>query len=44
MRLVILKKELLLIKGADHAECYYVDTVAYENAVKKMIEKYTLIM
>ena len=35
------EKELLLVKGADHAEAYYTDTQAYENAVKKMIEKYT---
>ena len=35
------EKELLLVKGADQAEAYYTDTQAYENAVKKMIEKYT---
>lgn len=35
------EKELLIVKGADHAESYYVDTVAYENAVKNMIKKYT---
>ncbi len=35
------EKELLLIKGADHAEAYYIDKPAYENALKKMIEKYS---
>lgn len=35
------EKELLIVKGADHAESYYTDTVAYENAVKNMIKKYT---
>ena len=35
------EKELLLVKNADHAEAYYADTQAYENAVKKMIKKYT---
>ena len=34
------EKELLIVKGADHAESYYTDTPAFENAVKKMIEKY----
>ncbi len=34
------EKELLIIKGADHAESYYTDTVLYENAVKNMIRKY----
>lgn len=34
-------KELLIIKGADHAESYYKDTPTYENAVKNMIRKYT---
>ena len=34
------EKELLLVKGADHAEAYYVDTSAYENAIKKMIDRY----
>lgn len=36
------EKELLLIKGADHAEAYYIDKAAYENALKKMIEKYAI--
>ncbi len=35
------EKELLIVKGADHAESYYVDTNLYENAVKRMIKKYT---
>ena len=35
------EKELLIIKGADHAESYYTDTALYENAVKNMIKKYT---
>lgn len=34
------EKELLIVKGADHAESYYTDTPAFENAVKKMIDKY----
>lgn len=34
------EKELLIVKGADHAESYYTDTPAFENAVKKMINKY----
>ena len=34
------EKEILIVKGADHAESYYVDTDLYESAVKKMIEKY----
>lgn len=34
------EKELLIVKGADHAESYYIDTPAFENAVKKMIDKY----
>lgn len=34
------EKELLIVKGADHAESYYVETQLYENAVKRMIEKY----
>lgn len=33
------EKELLIVKGADHAESYYTDTPAFENAVKKMIDK-----
>ncbi|MEE0264537.1 MAG: alpha/beta hydrolase [Acutalibacteraceae bacterium] len=35
------EKELLLVKGADHAESYYVDTDQFEGAVKRMIDKYT---
>ena len=35
------EKELLIVKNADHAESYYVDTAGYENAIKKMIQKYT---
>lgn len=35
------EKELLIVKGADHAESYYTDTEAYETAVKNMIAKYT---
>lgn len=35
------EKELLIVKNADHAESYYTDTEAYENAVKNMIKKYT---
>lgn len=35
------EKELLIVKGADHAESYYTDTALYENAVKNMIKKYT---
>lgn len=35
------EKELLIVKGADHAESYYKDTALYENAVKNMIKKYT---
>ena len=34
------EKELLIVKGADRAESYYIDTPAFENAVKKMIDKY----
>ena len=34
------EKELLIIKGADHAEAYYVGREAYENAVKKYMDKY----
>ncbi|MGN0502702.1 MAG: alpha/beta hydrolase [Ruminococcus sp.] len=34
------EKELLIVKGADHAESYYTDTPAFENAVKKMIDIY----
>lgn len=33
-------KELLLVDGADHAEAYYVDTKAYEQALSRFIEKY----
>lgn len=33
-------KKLLIIKGADHAESYYVDTESYEAAVKEMIDTY----
>ena len=36
------EKELLIIKGADHAEAYYVGREAYEKAVKKYIEKYAI--
>ncbi len=35
------EKQLLIVKGADHAESYYADTALYENAVKDMIKKYT---
>lgn len=35
------EKQLLIVKNADHAESYYTDTEAFENAVKSMIEKYT---
>lgn len=34
------EKELLILEEADHAEAYYAKTLQYENAVKKMIEKY----
>lgn len=30
-------KKMLLIEGAAHAECYYKDTVAYENALTEFI-------
>lgn len=33
-------KELLIIPGAGHAEAYYKDPEAYENAVRGMIERY----
>ncbi len=33
-------KKILIVKGADHAESYYVDREAYENGLKEMIEKY----
>lgn len=36
------EKELLIVKNADHAESYYTDTDAYENAIKKYIEKYII--
>lgn len=35
------EKELLLVKNADHAESYYVDTNAYEQALKRYIDKYS---
>lgn len=34
------EKKLLIVEGADHAESYYTDTPAFENAVLQMIEKY----
>ena len=30
-------KKMLLIEGAAHAECYYKDTMAYENALTEFI-------
>ena len=33
-------KELLVIHNASHAESYYKDTAAYENAVNKFINQY----
>ena len=33
-------KDLLIVKGADHAASYMVDSESYENAVKKFIDKY----
>lgn len=35
------EKELLIVKGADHSESYYVATELYEDAIKRMIKKYT---
>lgn len=32
-------KELLIVKGASHAEAYYMDPMGYENAVKRLIQK-----
>lgn len=32
------KKEILIIKGAGHAECYYKDTVSYENKVRTFLD------
>ncbi len=33
-------KELLIVKGADHAESYYIDREAYERAIIAFINKY----
>lgn len=33
-------KQLLIVKGADHAEAYYVDRKAYEKAILAFINKY----
>lgn len=33
-------KQILIVKGADHAESYYVGTEAYEAAAKQLFEKY----
>ncbi len=33
-------KELLIVKGADHAESYYIDRKAYEGAIIAFINKY----
>lgn len=34
------EKSLLIVKGADHAESYYADTQAYEEAVNKFLKRY----
>ena len=34
------EKELLIVKKADHAESYYIDTDAYEEKVKLVISRY----
>lgn len=34
------EKELLIVRNADHAESYFSDTSAYEQAVKKYMDKY----
>ena len=33
-------KSLLIVKGADHAEAYYIDRQAYEKAITAFINKY----
>lgn len=35
------EKEILIVKNADHAESYFVNTLEYEKALKKYINKYT---
>lgn len=36
------EKEMLIVKDADHAESYFVDTPAYEQAVRRYIDKYAV--
>lgn len=36
------EKEILIVKGAGHAESYYKDTEVYEKKIKKFINKYML--
>ncbi len=34
-------KKLIIVKGADHAESYYVSTKEYEDAVSELLDKYS---
>lgn len=36
-------KKLLIVKGADHAESYYLDHETYEKAVLEFVEKYVTV-